>query len=143
MTIIAYRDGVMATDSQTVSGGRIAGVTRKLCRAPDGTIAAACGDAGVCHRFRKWVESGLVGDFDPKVERGDFGALIARPGGGVDCMDWRGNLVSVKAEFYADGCAADMAIGAMAHGASAIEAVAICIDHDSACGGEIQSDNVG
>ncbi len=147
MTAIAYRDGVMASDTETMSGDTLGGNTRKIARSPLGTIAAAAGEAGMAYVFRHWVKAGNIDrwieeDFpealDIKSERDRFGAIIVTRAGRVICIDYRGHAVEFDAPFYAEGSGSILLIGAMAAGATAEDAVRIAIQHDAWCGGDVQ-----
>lgn len=147
MTAIAYRDGVMAADTETMSGQTVGGNIRKIERSSRGTIAAAAGEASMCYEFRRWVKSGRVdewidGDFaEPlpvKAELDRFGAIVVTTARRVVCVDYRGQAVEFEAPFYAEGSAGILLVGAMAAGASAAEAVRIAIRHDAWCGGDAQ-----
>lgn len=57
MTTIAYRDGVMASDTQE-SAGDICTRSRKLVRLPCGGVAGASGDSVMCERALNWLLTG-------------------------------------------------------------------------------------
>lgn len=138
MTAIAYRDGVMAADTLESAGGVLTGHTRKIVRTPDGSLVAAAGSATICHAFLEAAVSGSAENFRPDI-KGDhsFSAILIKSSGAMWYFDDFG-CCPTKAEFVACGCAHDMLIGAMAHGASASEAVAVAVKYDRRCGGEIQ-----
>lgn len=152
MTAIAYRDGVMAADTQVTDGyDMICGHMRKIARSPSGTLGAASGRAGVCAEFRRWIEAGVIdgwiaGGFGEPLalnqEAGAFGALIVTVEGQVIHVDWQGRAVEMGAPFHAEGCGPFLA-GAMAAGADAETAVRIAILHDAGCGGEVQVERIG
>lgn len=137
MTIVAYRNGILAADSAIYAGSVYAGIMLKLARSPYGTIAGAAGRTGICVRFRKWIEGGLSGDFDPKSDESDFGAILAEPDAPVMRMQNDGVMVQIDGPFHAEGTGEGLALGAMAAGASAEEAVRIAIEYDAYCGGPI------
>jgi hypothetical protein len=147
VTAIAYRNGVMAADTETMSGETLGGNTRKIERSPAGTIGAAAGEAGMAYQFRrwlrdgridKWIEGGFPEALPTAAERDRFGAIIVTAVGRVICVDYRGNAVEFDAPFYTEGSAGVLLVGAMAAGASAEEAVRIAIRHDAWCGGDVQ-----
>lgn len=162
MTAIAYRDGIMAADtlvSASEGAWFVRGTTRKIARSPTGTLGAASGHCGMCERFLRWITSGQVDEWlseshdsspppDLKCDRGGFGAIIVQPtadqgGERVICIDYQGNPIhNIKAPFYVEGSAESILIGALAHGASAEEAVRIAIQYDTGCGGDVQVESL-
>lgn len=147
MTCIAYKNGVLATDSMLTQDGVFRGFTKKVTRSPKGTIAAACGSAGMCSRFVWWVEDGTIDRFldgnegSLAIEKGDngFSAIIVTDKGKVILLDQTGFPIWPHgALFYADGSAENFLLGAMAAGASAEEAVKRAIEFDIYSGGPVQ-----
>lgn len=140
MTAIAYRDGILATDS-ACGGERIfRGIVKKIGRSPWGTIGAASGLAGTCASFRRLIESGFVDDwlaelrnqvrlpsapFPIKAERNEFGAIIVENDGTVTLIDWQGLPIGLDAPFHVEGSAEEILLGAMAAGASAKGSVSV------------------
>jgi ATP-dependent protease HslVU (ClpYQ) peptidase subunit len=148
MTTIAYRDGVLAADSQCQAGGRILGETRKITRIdkvdkPEMLVAVA-GNLDKCQVFKQWCETGYPRN-PPNLkeisENEDFGAfVIINTEPTIIVYEYETNCVGVpiRAEFRALGTGADFAIGAMAMGASARKAVEIATKYDIYTGGEIR-----
>lgn len=65
MTTIAYRDGVMAADTQaTVDGTKHR--AHKLGRLPCGGVMGGCGTASEVTRAIRWVQAGMKGK-PPKI----------------------------------------------------------------------------
>ena len=138
MTVLAYRAGIIASDSVLVDNGTMCGAGRKLARGPDGTIAGACGSCGISHRFLQWIEAGEPDDFDPDTQGNEFGAIVVRPDGSTWRMSASGVIWPSTAPFFTDGCGSDIAMGALEMGATAEQAVAAAIKWDCNCGGDIQ-----
>lgn len=139
MTIIAYRDGVISADSQITSySGVITSQFYKLSTNSDGWLGGGAGDIYDISAFRGWVNKGCKKTFKG-AERDNFEAILVDPDGFVHVIDKRGILAKDKADYYASGSGAQVALGAMAHGASAIEAVHIAIKLITTCGGEVCS----
>lgn len=129
MTTIAYRDGILCTDSAcTSSQGILLGTVRKLGRAPDGSLIAAAGKSMACAVVVAWAESGMEGS--PNVSDDDFGAILVRPDRTVHHLSGDGSTVQIDAPFHAEGSGYQIALGAMAAGASAEEAVQIACKLD-------------
>lgn len=139
MTIIAYRDGVMAADSMTTKNSMRYGVQQKIRRLPDGGLYGAAGSGQDCDAVYEW----LCGRGDrPKVADDDgFRALIARPG--IDLPIEMGctlveRQMNVPYAVVGENSTEYMAFGAFAMGATAERAVEICIEHTVWVGGPVQ-----
>ncbi len=136
MTVLAYRAGVLASDSMIADSNTRCGAMRKLARGPGGAVAGSCGACGVSNRFLRWVENGEPGEFEPGTE--SFNALIARVDGEVFRMDSDGAWWPVVAPYHAEGSGASVAMGAMEMGATAEQAVMAAIRWNLFCGGDVQ-----
>jgi len=137
MTTIAYRDGVLAADTQITCGGTIGGYAQKAFR-KGAVLYATAGSSGPGEAFRNWLEGGMKGDAPDMAEDKDSdGHGYIFPGG--DRVVWRYNKVwaSHSAPFFAYGSGADIALGAMAMGATAEEAVRVAAKFDTGTGGEV------
>lgn len=142
MTTIAYREGVLAADTQMTTGD-LKAYGRKLVYVP--AKKAWVGFAGVlsdCQKFLDWFS-----DENPNVEfdeDDDFSALVMYDDGRVECID-----ASCKAhrleddEFFALGSGSPAALAAMHMGADARRAVEIAVLVDVGTGGEIVTARVG
>lgn len=135
MTIIAVRDGIMAVDSMTTDNGIQCGSSVKYQTVRDvhgGGYVSGAGSAGLSHNLQKQVaESGDCGDFS-----GDASLIWMLPDGTCRFNDGDG-WYPMENEFHALGLGYQVAIGAMAHGATAKEAVEIAAKYVDGCGGEI------
>lgn len=144
MTTIAYRDRTLAADS-LVSGEMMRwGTTAKLFRAPCGWIGAACGDAGAASEFAQWMET-LTFEIPappsfaaPEFKSAVDGLLISHFGT-IWCWTGRPRLFPLETEFTAIGSGAKIAMGAMAMGATAEQAVAVAAQFDVYTGGKIET----
>ncbi|MFA5567960.1 MAG: hypothetical protein WC972_04855 [Trueperaceae bacterium] len=140
MTTIAYRDGVLAADTQVNNGSARVGTVQKVHRRADGHMAAGTGDFSYTQRFIAWFLGGEAGE-PPLPKRGDDGndegqGFIFRPDGRIVCFEGTGPN-ELTAPYWAQGSGRNFALGAMAHGASAEEAVQAAMRHDVWTGGEI------
>lgn len=135
MTTIAYRNGVIAGDSMVGSGGLILGAARKVVRGPNGELAGACGEACDAAAALTWVESGMVTPAPALLEGTEL--MIAMPDGAMLFLDRDRPLYPISAEFFALGSGPHIAMGAMAAGASAEDAVRIACVYDKHTGGEV------
>ena len=138
MTIIAFKDGILAADSAFVQEDMMFGTAEKIWRRGDGTLVGGHGDAGYCEQFRQWVMDGEEGDAPetPENQEGYSCGLIVRPNGKLEIHTPRGAL-PFSGAYYAMGSGSALAIGAMAFGATAEEATQVAIDHCCWCGGPI------
>ena len=134
MTVIAFREGVLAADSLITGGGTRLGYASKI-RKIGPVLAAASGSWPQALSFLDWFSGGMDGD-PPEVDEKAEGLLI-----------YDGRLVTwsdkgwdhIVAPFYAIGCGAAEARGAMAAGASAVEAVKAACLVDVHCGGHVDT----
>lgn len=132
MTTIAYRDGVMAGDSGCWLSNVKYSSAIKVAKGHDGSLHGVAGTAGDALGYLKWVTDGMCGE-PPKPDsvnreegRGAFVALVIPPKNGLarlwTAYGWEDHH---DVSFIAIGAGAEMAIGAMAAGASAERAVEI------------------
>ena len=143
MTIIAYKDGMMAADSCSFSGGRKYPVPEpKIVRSALGLFGAAGRDSD-CWLGRSWFRSGAAqGQEQPnfsKDEHDPVEFLWVKP-------DWSVWWADDRLQFtpYAfPACIGESSVvsfteGAMMAGLSAPDAVALAIRHCVWVGGEVQ-----
>lgn len=137
MTTLAYRDGVLAADSLATAGGiRDSEVlkVRKIGR----LLTAGCGSGALCEKFVGWVQRGMPGNSPWEGSGADGNSLLVAPDRSLVVFGVNGPW-RVDRPFYALGSGGDIALGAMAAGASAEEAVEIAIRFDVYSGGPIRS----
>ena len=134
MTTIAFRDGVVASDTQCTDSG-LPTYKKKLYPVRD-SVVAITGDVYACHKFLQWY-SDKKQDKPDFPSDADFECLIFTPSGlyGVDA-----HMTMVRfepGEYCAFGSGRDAALGAMFMGASAVEAIEAAIRFDVNTGGSI------
>lgn len=140
MTVIVYRDGVMAADTQAEDSlQRVAGL-RKVMRGPDGTLYGAAGALALCSAFLRWVDGGCSGE-RPLMEVGDQRAsvLVVAPDGGVSIWFQESSEDFGSIEYMAIGSGSAVAFGAMFAGCNAEDAVRAAIEHGLGCGGSVMA----
>jgi len=145
MTIIAYRDGIIASDSQeTHSDGRKA-PCKKIYKSRDGVIIGTAGDSYTGLMLVDWFERGARLDDAPDLSHvstdEDFECLIVESRENIYTMNrffQRYDIELMNNEFYAIGCGSGYAMVAMEMGATAKEAVKVTCKYDAYCGGNIQ-----
>lgn len=136
MTTIAYRDGVLAADSLITSGTMRCGHEIKV-KALGKLLYGSCGSCGLTDKVEAWMRSGMVGDRPPlKVGEAAGSVFVFMPDDRIVWMHEDGDTV-IRAPYWAAGSGERFALGAMAHGASAEEAVKAAIAHDTVSGGEV------
>ena len=142
MTTIAYKDGVLAGDSlSTVNGRRSGPMEKTFAYRLLGGGACLIGLCGEPQHFQKVLRDIIKREEDPLREEiwpiGEYMALIAlkhedRPERQADVylFEGAGEPFPVSGPFHAIGSGSEIAIGAMAVGASALQAVhaAIALD---------------
>lgn len=138
MTTIAYRDGAMAGDSGSLNSGVLYRTTIKVCKGMDGSLHGVTGCSAEAGAYIKWVENGMTGAPPPPEAtnredgRSSYLALVASPkGDNVRIFTAYGWEEFHDIPFIAIGAGAEMAIGAMAAGATAEQAVAIVAEHST------------
>lgn len=132
MTTIAYRDGVMVADSRGYAGTAAPiGIKRKIHRLENGTlIGISCSVSGGSQEVLDWLMGGQVGEISEKT-KARFTALVVHPGGEVEMfIDNDHSTGPLTAGYYAIGTGAEYAMGAMAAGCEAHDAVLIAISLD-------------
>lgn len=136
MTTIAYKAGVLAADSLCTSNGFREGDALKI-RKIGRLLVAGCGASARCERFFDWVAAGMNGE-SPWTGHDSGNSLIVLPDDTLVMFGENGPW-PLQADFYALGSGELIALGAMAAGASAAEAVAHAIRFDTRSGGPIRT----
>lgn len=146
MTVIAYRNGVMAGDSLwTGDKGMVLNKKGKVTKFDTGALygaSGACDDrelmarlAGVEYEWQLPSCKELV-----DMDADNVVALFVLPDGSmwfVATGEEEGGVVAVQGDYAAVGCGAPIALGAMWHNASALMAVRAAIEHNAYCRGPI------
>jgi hypothetical protein len=146
LTTLAYRDGVLASDSRFTWAGNVKASGTKMWRLQSRVspvrgevLLGISGYVSAALLFKDWLETG---DEPHLVKRGVdddcFGALIVHKSG-LYVADRLCRLDVMAEEFWADGSGGDFALAAMACGKSAAEAVRIAARFDCYTGGRIVS----
>lgn len=134
MTTIAYRAGVLASDSRAMIGGwKCSYPLPKLMRMKDGAIAGVVGEYAKGMAFIEWL-NGPRDDAAPEMVDA---TVIKMDGDGSLAVYENGHRFPVTADFAAWGSGAPPALGALYAGASAERAVEIASLVDDQTGGEV------
>ena len=134
MTIIAYRAGMLAADSLETSGDVRTGYVPKIFRVNGGLIGFS-GARPAIDAVLGWLHGG---ERPEGLGPDDLAALLIQPDGSAWEMTSALVPFRVPGEFAAIGGAWRLAVGAMAFGANAVEAVKVAIDLNVNCGGPIR-----
>lgn len=126
MTTVCTDGKTMAADRLITGHGIKHGQFRKIAKLKDGTIVGMAGHPFVMDTLVAWLESDQSEPFDSK---GDFECMILYTNGTVKCMDGDGRAYECGSP-QAIGSGAPVAYGAMAAGATPIEAVQIAAKYD-------------
>jgi len=142
MTTIAYRDGRMAADSGLIGHGTIEGSFQKIMRvehAGNVILMGVAGFAAHASLFFDWIQDGS--NPKPEIEKDDGfdGLVVRRVGDQVTLWFYDRFLIGldVQAGYVSIGSGRDHALGALHHGADALQAVQAAIDHDTGSVGPI------
>lgn len=133
MTVIAYRDGVLAADRR-IHNHNVAtwGTMTKIARSPAGTIGGSCGQPALIFRFANWLRNGGTGPFDTDGER-DWEGFVISPQRMMTAYDHSGTH-PINGPYLVVGSGKEVAYGALFVGASAEDAVRAAIAHHAECG---------
>lgn len=135
MTIIAWDGKTLAMDKQATANG-LRRKTTKFRRLASGEILTWTGDQDSGEAVARWYEQGADPEKWPACQRDkdDWARLIVASRKGVKFFERQPIAVRVEDRFSAWGSGRDFAIGAMARGATAIEAVKVAMRFDAGCG---------
>ena len=139
MTIVVYRDGVIAADSAGSRGDRLVGYFTKITKTDAGMLAGAEGEAGCIETFLKWVREGCTPDNVPDFKEDHVSGFTVNPRGVITGYNWMFQPYVVDWPFYGVGSGYAVAQGAMEAGATAERAVEIAIKYCDGCGGPVKT----
>lgn len=138
MTVIAYKDGVLAADSLVTSGYDLAGHIVKIRQEGEWSFGVAGSPSGIVP-ITNWVKGGA--DLDTPIEFPsslEATALLINSHGEVYYVDSDSHYpVKMHVKYAAVGSGSTAARTAMFLGHSAIEAVEAVTHVDSSCGGSV------
>lgn len=146
MTVIVYHAGVMAADTAVRGDSTVCTHTNKLFRMPDGGVLGCGGAPGYGAYFAAWLAehvslplSALAAWTHLAISEAGFSALWARPDGTVWMFSQSTMPFEVTGPFHVvAGTALPVVVGALAMGATAVEAVAAAIRYSDGAAGDIK-----
>lgn len=130
MTTLCYRDGILAADDAVTIDSVRRGTTRKIAKHKKS--GAVAGYVGTMDSGQPWLFAfeahGANKKKLPSLSSESRGLIITKDG---DIWVQESNgMFTLEADFVAYGSGADFALGAMAYGATAAEAVEIASRFD-------------
>ena len=143
MTVIAWDGKTLAADRRQTSGGLIT-TGHKITPLADGSYYAEYGAADRSRALLAWFQSGADPEAFPVLEGDEdedkAAFVIVKPDGTVmQCWGDTPVLTTLYSPYHAWGCGREIAIGAMAAGADAYEAVRLTSEHNCFCGNGIDA----
>lgn len=138
MTVIVYRDGVLAADTATFMGQTVHHFGEKIRNyGPDWVVAA--GEYAAIEAFHSWFAAGWPDHDKPEVgdEEGSFGALVLHSDGVVSHFDYKLRRTE-RSGWAVEGAHCDYVLALLHRGATAREAVEMAIQHCAYAGGDVQ-----
>ena len=138
MTIIVFKEGILAADTLLVSNvDAVAGEAMKIGMC-EGFMGGATGNVIETAAFLEWVENGADWAKYPEFKDPFTGLIINR-----ENVVWHGGKGGISrpviAPFHAIGSGEEVAKGALGAGATAKEAVQVAISIDLFCGGHVDT----
>ena len=144
MTTIVYHKGVLAADRRMTSGNTVVATMKKIRKLDDESCVAFAGNPIYAPYIINWINGD--GERPKAVQDDSYACLHVDPAKGLaryiesDYFDWD----DVTCEPYvARGTGGLFAMGALAHGATAIEAVLIASQFDINSGDGVDFIEVG
>lgn len=139
MTVIAWDGKTLAADKMATFGGTPVPTTKIFQIGAE--LIGCSGLVSECLQFVEWYRKGEPADSKPVFEEG-FSALVVQNG---KLYKYERQLVPLHlpVPVWGAGSGADYAIGAMAAGKTAVEAVEIACRFDVNCGLGVDSFTVG
>jgi hypothetical protein len=141
MTTIAYRDGVIASDTgMTVAGVKI-GTVRKIARNQKGDLCGGAGSATFVSEFLHWFKNGERGappDAVSTDELLDRAVIILYDDPKTIIIHEPGGVHTFTANYYALGTGKEVALGVMWLGGTAGQAVQAGLVHDASTWGTVE-----
>jgi ATP-dependent protease HslVU (ClpYQ) peptidase subunit len=142
MTVIAYKAGILAADRQTSMHNN---PTTKVRRMKNGDLVGGCGSAAGVLALLDAMDAPVGATRNTaelmKDYKGDdlvSGILVRKADGKVFSCEWPfTHNIPIELPFFALGSGREYAMGAMAAGKSAQQAIEITSMYESNCGGGV------
>ena len=141
MSIVAWDGKSIAADKMSISDGMCTTVT-KIVRLDDGRVAAWVGETSIGLALLEWIKTGNPDKWPVTQRTENWACLIVANWDGVIFYEREPFAQEVHEPFMAWGSGRDFAIGAMAMGANAKQAVEIANTFSTTCGNGIRCFNL-
>ena len=138
MTIIVWKDGILAADSASWMGPIMVSDQVDKVKRIGAALIGCCGDQEDILAFYRWYEGGAEPESFPKMKDKHFGAIVATAERVVQ-IDGKGRTDIIDDIPFGNAVGyGDMFVrGALANGATAIEAVELAIAKVAYVGGHV------
>jgi hypothetical protein len=137
MSVIVYRDGVMAADTADWIGELAYSFdVEKIKRLPDGSLVGACGESADCQEFFDWAQHTHCQGAPPKPNDEGFAGIQVRLDGAI----WRyqnGKREKAHGDWDSLGAHYEFVHGLMVAGMDAVTAVETAIKHCAFAAGRV------
>lgn len=155
MTVVAYKSGIMASDSLATdpfSGDVFTAKCSKIFRLSNGALLGESGDydsRDLQEMLSRATPKKLPSRREIAETRIHYAGLLVFPKGEIfeifchltsyeNSDDWEAAVIRIPDNFHAVGSGAPYALSAMRIGSSAIKAVEHAIEMNAFCGGRVQ-----
>jgi ATP-dependent protease HslVU (ClpYQ) peptidase subunit len=134
MTVIAYKDGIMAADKLSTFGTTRSMVTK--VRKVRGCLVGTAGDFSRALALVAWFERGAKEEDYPKFQAEDQWCdfMVVTPDRIITKYQATAHPIVIENQFMAIGSGSKYALAAMHLGYDAIRAVNVAIELDTSCG---------
>ena len=137
MTVIVYRDGVLAADTAAWQGDLKIGDDKKAFKLADGTLYACAGSLSEIMQFRQWMDAGQPNP-KPAIKEA-FGAIIVNSAGQTFRVIGDSIPYLLDRPWLTEGSHDEFLNGLLVMGADAETAVTLAIRHCGFAGGVLHS----
>ena len=139
MTVIAVRDGVMASDSMVSSGDVRWCRTKKIKRLSNGALLGIAGDVMQASSYAIMLNRAIKAGHQPIIEMlepyDDIACLYLCKEGvyAMESGKGKAGIFTLEGDFFAEGSGLESALAAMYMGADAELAVMVACDVNHSC----------
>lgn len=141
MTVVTYRDGMMAADTMCLDDELDQKYFRTKIEVFDDAVIGGSGEDRDIDRFISWWRAGRP-EPAPVIKKGEVGMIVAYTNGRVEIWTDAKYGFLVTDAYCAVGSGSHVALGAMHAGATAIAAICAAIEHVPTVGGTIDAIDV-
>lgn len=147
MTVVVYRDQIIASDTLSTYSGTLFTEVQKIGKTAGGYLFGLCGSTIQCANI---IQSATALDKNHSFEslvktftgEGDSFGMIVDPEGAI--FTWgKDGAARCFSHWLTIGSGSDFAVGALAMGASSIQAVKVAAQYSTTCGGRVISYQLG